>query len=116
MTPVTTVAIITTAFVPLRQPTEFWTTLSASVLVFLAGSVLATISYLAYRRERDRSFQFAALGFGLVTAGNLVIVVYQVGVKGSFLLGGLELLRIQTLSGVLVVVGLLSLLYSLYRY
>ncbi|EMA36451.1 DUF7521 family protein [Halococcus hamelinensis] len=107
---------VTTALVRLRQPTEFWTTLSASVLVLLVGGVLAAISYLAYRRERDRSFQLAALGFGLVATGNVVIVVYQVGIKGSFLLGGLELLRIQTLSGVLVVLGLLSLLYSLYRY
>ena len=100
----------------MNQPTEFWTTLSANVLILIVGGVLATISYLAHRRESDRSFLIAAFGFACVTIGNLVIVVYQIGVKGSFLLGGIELLRVQTLSGMLVVVGLLSLLYSLYRY
>lgn len=104
------------ALAQMGQPTEFWAALSTNVLILVVGSVLAVISYLAYRRERDRSFQIAALGFGLVTAGNLVIVVYQIGIKRSFLLGGIELLRVQTVSGTLVVLGLVSLLYSLYRY
>lgn len=98
------------------QPPEFWTAVSTNVLILVVGGVLAGISYLAYRRERDRSFLVAALGFAFVTLGNLVVVIYQVGVKGSYLLARLELLRIQTVQGSLVGVGLVLLLYSLYRY
>jgi hypothetical protein len=111
-------ALVEPSTVPaqMNQPPEFWTTLSANILIFVIGGMLAVISSMAYQRKRDRSFQIAAFGFGLITVGNLVLVVYQIGVNRSYLLGGLELLRMQTISGMLVVVGLLSLLYSLYRY
>lgn len=98
------------------QPPEFWSALSTNALILLVGGALAVISYAAYRREQERSFQMAALGFVFITFGNLLIVIYQVGVKGSYLLGGLELLRIQTIQGTLVLFGLALLVYSLYRY
>ncbi len=95
---------------------EFWTTLSTNFLVLVIGSVLATISYLAYRREQERSFRIAALGFVLVTLGNLTVVVYQTMVKGSYVLDGLELLRLQTIQGALILLGFSTLFYSLHRY
>ena len=100
----------------MSQPVEFWTTVSTNLVVFVIGSILAVISYLAHRREQDRSFQIAALGFVFVTLGNLTILVFQTIVKRSYFLTGVELLRAQTMEGGLLLIGFLSLFYSLYRY
>ena len=98
------------------QPTEFWTTASTNLIILLTGGTLSVISYLAYQREQKRSFQIAALGFVLLTLGNLTIVIYQTFVAGSYFLGGIELLRIQSIGGGIAAFGLLILLYSLYRF
>lgn len=97
------------------QPPEFWTTLSSNILVLLMGGALTVISYLAFRRERDRSFQIAALGFLFLVLGNITLMIYQIFVNRSYFLGGRELLGIQTIQGVLIALGFLFLLYSLYR-
>lgn len=107
---------VRSALAQMNQPPEFWTTVSANLLILVLGSALATISYLAYRRERERSFRLAALGFAFVTLGNLTTIIYQTTIKRSYFLGGPELLRLQTIGGTLVMVGLLVLLYSLYRH
>lgn len=72
----------------MNQPTEFWTTISTNLLILLSGGILSSISYLAYQREQDRSFQIAALGFAFITIGNLTILIYQVLVSKSYFLGG----------------------------
>ena len=100
----------------MTQPPEFWTFVSTNVLVFLLGGGLTVTSYLAYRREQDRSFLVAAIGFAFVSLGSVLAAIYQILIKGSFYLGGLELLRLQTLQGALSAAGLLILVYSLYRY
>ena len=100
----------------MRQPPELWSTLSFNLLILLVGGVLATISSLAYRREGDRSFLVATLGFVATTGGVLTIATYQTMVKRSYVLGGVELLRLQTIQGILILLGFSTLLYSLYRY
>jgi hypothetical protein len=52
----------------------------------------------------------------VTTGGVLTIATYQTMVKRSYVLGGVELLRLQTIQGILILLGFSTLLYSLYRY
>lgn len=81
------------------------------------GGVLSGLSLLAYRRDPGtRSFALAAGGFGAVTVGVLVEAIYEIGVRGSYELGGRELLGLHTVEGLLVGLGLAVLFYSIQRY
>lgn len=100
----------------MSQPPEFWTFVSVNVFVALLGGGLTATSYLAYRREGDPSFWVAAVGFALVSLGSMLAFIYQIFVTHTYSLGGLELLRLQTLQGALGATGLLILVYSVYRY
>jgi hypothetical protein len=109
--------IITVEYIQIpSQPPEFWSFISASLLVFVFGGILTTISFVAYRREQKRSLQGASLGFLFVTVSGLVGVVYQVFIERSYYLGGVELLRLQTIEAMLLALGFLTLLYSVYQY
>lgn len=99
----------------MNQPPELWTTAVSTLLLLLVGGTLAVISYLAYRREARRSLRTASAGFALLTVGSVVIPVYQSFVSRSYVLGGVELLRLQTVQTTLVALGLLVLVYSLYQ-
>jgi hypothetical protein len=82
----------------------------------LASLALVVLSVSAYRRSRHRSFTSAAVGFGLVTIGLSIEIVYQLFVRGPYLLGGGEVVGLQTAERFVVAAGLLVLLYSIVRY
>ncbi|MFC5972041.1 hypothetical protein ACFPYI_11940 [Halomarina salina] len=99
----------------MSQPPELWTTAVSTLLLLVVGGALAAVSYLAYRREERRSLRTATVGFALLTAGSVVIPFYQSVVRRSYVLGGVELLRLQTVQTTMVALGLLALVYSLYQ-
>jgi hypothetical protein len=91
--------------------------LSAAVLAALLASLaLVVLSVSAYRRSQRRSFTSAALGFGLVTVGLSIEIVYQLFVKGPYVLSGGEIVGLQTAERFVVAAGLVLLLYSIVRY
>lgn len=101
----------------MAEPPEFWAFILSNALVLLLGAVLAGLSGLAYRREpSNRSFAWAATGFGVITVGALVEAIYELGIRGSYHLGGRELLVLHTVEGVLIALGLAALFYSVRRY
>lgn len=101
----------------MAEPPEFWTFLASNVLLLLLGGVLTFLSYQAYKRNREnRSFLWAMAGFSAITLGALVEAIYELGIRGSYELGGRELLALHTVEGVLIAVGLGALFYSLTRY
>lgn len=101
----------------MAEPPALWAFVLANALVFVFGSVLAGLSYVAYRQSGGRaSFRIAAAGFGVVVLGGLVEPVYQLGVRGDFLLDGTELMVLQTAEGVLIALGLGLLFYAIARH
>lgn len=101
---------------PVAEPPELWTFLASNVVVLLFGSILTVVSYITYYRNDREHFRCAAAGFGLVTLGGLSELIYQLGVKGSYWLGGRELLAVQSVEGLLIGFGLATLFYSIYSY
>ena len=98
----------------MAQPPEFWTFVASSALVLLLGGAMTVLSYLAYRREDKRSLWVAGVGFGLVTTGGVIAAVYQLGIARTYELSG-RLLSLQTVEGVVLLLGLLALIYSVVR-
>lgn len=98
------------------DPPEFWLFVVSNAVLLLLGGVLTTLSVRAYGRTHKRAFWWAIIGFGLITAGGLVEAVYELGIRGSYELGGRELLALHTVEGVVLALGLGSLFYSLNQY
>lgn len=100
----------------MAQSPEFWTFVVTSLFVFLLGGTMTVLSYLAYRREDKRSLWVAGFGFGLVTTGGLIAVIYQFGVRRTYFVSNRELLSLQTIQAFVLAIGLLALVYSLTKY
>lgn len=101
----------------MAEPPEFWTFVLTNFMMFGFGIVLTALSYLAYRaNETRRSLRNATIGFGLLTVGGLVAPAYQLGVRGTYELGGRELLVVQSVEGLFLASGLGMLFYSIYRH
>lgn len=96
---------------------ELWAFVLANIGLFVVSSVLTTLSYLAYRRSnKQASYKFASIGFGLVVLGGLVEPLYQLVVRGDYNLTGGELLLLQTGEGLLIASGLGILFYAITRH
>lgn len=101
----------------MAEPPEFWTFILSNAVVLLLGALLTGLSVLAYRRDPSkRSFAWAATGFGVITLGALVEAIYELGIRGSYQLGGRELLALHTIEGVLIALGLAALFHSVRRH
>lgn len=100
----------------MSEPPELWVFALSNVLVLALGGLLAALSLRAYLRFDRGPLGVAALGFGLITVGSLVEVVYEVGIRGSFFLTQRELLTLHSVEGVLIALGLAALFYSIRRY
>lgn len=102
--------------IDVAEPPEFWAFVASNLFVFGSGAILTVLSFRAYRRSNTTAFRTASAGFALITVGALVEAVYEVGIRGSYHLGGRELLMLHTVEGVLIGAGLMGLFYSLKRY
>lgn len=100
----------------MAEPPEFWAFLVANSVLFVAGGVLTGLSYRAYHRIRQSTLRLAAGGFALVTLGGLVELVYQLGIRQDYHLGGRESLALQTVESLIIAAGLAVLFFSLSRY
>lgn len=100
----------------MSQPPELWTFVGVSVVALLLGATLFAISFGAYRRQEKRSILGAIVGFGSMALAAVIHGIYVFGIKRSYVLGGREFLQLQTVQGLLLVVGLTSFVYSLSRY
>jgi hypothetical protein len=100
----------------MAEPPELWAFLLVSSLLFLAGGVLTALSYRAFLRLREPTLRLASVGFGLVTIGGLLELVYQFGYRQDYHLAGRELLALQTVESLTITAGLVVIFYALSRY
>lgn len=100
----------------MAEPPELWVFVGINVAVLAIGTTLTGLSVAAYRRAGRAPLRVAALGFGLVTVGNAVEAVYELGIRGSYELGGRELLLLHSVESAFVGLGLAAVFYSLRRY
>lgn len=100
----------------MAEPLEFWAFLVANSVLFAAGGVLTGLSYRAYRRVREPTLRLASGGFALVTLGGLLELVYQLGIRRDYRLGGRESLALQTVESLVIAAGLAVLFFALSRY
>lgn len=100
----------------MAEPPELWTFIASNLLVLGTGGAMTVLSLVAYRRSQKQSFGTATVGFALITAGGVVDVVYELGIRNSYVLPGRELLALHTVQGVLIALGLAALFVSLKRH
>lgn len=100
----------------MAEPPEFWMFIAANLFVLVVGGGLTALSYGAYRRVGRPALRFAVVGFAVLTVGNLVEIVYELGIRGSYELTGRELLFVHSAESVLIGLGLGAIFVSLNRY
>lgn len=100
----------------MAEPPEFWSFLVANSLLFIAGGALTALSYRAYLRVQEHSLRLASGGFALITFGGLLDIIYQLGIRRDYHLGGRESLALQTIDSLLITAGLVVIFYALSRY
>ena len=98
----------------MAKPPELWAFILANTGLFAITSVLAGLTYLAYRQSDARtSYLTATVGFGFVALGGLVEPVYQLGIQSDYALSGTELLWLQAGEGTLIAIGLGLVFYAI---
>ena len=101
----------------MARPPELWAYVFAYTVLFVFSSLLAVLSYVAYRQsDGQQSYLTAALGFTSVVLGGLVGPTYQLGLKSGYGLTGVELLLIQTSESALIAAGLALLFFAITRH
>lgn len=98
------------------EPPEFWAFILANSLLFVAGGTLTALSYRAYRRMQQYTLGLASAGFALITLGGLLELVYQLGIRRDYHLGGRESLALQTAESLVITAGLVVIFYGVSRY
>lgn len=89
-------------------PVELLILRSLKIGIVVLGSILVYLAITAYRRNGQREFLFLSVGFGLITVGSV-----SAGILFEFL--GFELLTVNIVESIMIILGFLSLVYSIYR-
>ncbi|ERG98972.1 MAG: hypothetical protein J07HQX50_00114 [Haloquadratum sp. J07HQX50] len=100
----------------MAEPPEFWAFLMANSFLFIAGGTLSILGYRAYIRTHQRALRLASGGFTLITFGGLLELVYQLGIRQDYHLGGRESLALQTAESLTITAGLVVIFYALSQY
>jgi len=79
------------------------------LIIVLLGTVLIYLGVKSYRRSRSKDTIFLTLGFGLITAGSVAA-----GILFEFL--GFQLVDVEIIESIMVVIGFMALIYSIYGF
>lgn len=100
----------------MAEPPELWGFIASNLLILAAGGTMTALSLRAYQRSHNRSFATATIGFGLITVGGIIDIIYELGIRNSYELPGRELLALHTVQGVVIAAGLATLFLSIHRH
>ena len=76
-------------------------------LVVILGSVLIYLSSKSYRKTKGKNMLFLAIGIAIMTIGSVLAGL-------SFELLGLSLRQVSIVETIMIVIGFMMLLYSVY--
>lgn len=100
----------------MAEPPELLAFILVTSVFSIAGGTLSVVAYLAYLRTHQQALRVASGGFTLITIGGLVELVYQLGIRRDYHLGGRELLALQTIESLILTVGLVVIFYAVSQY
>ena len=86
---------------------SLWILRALKAAILLIGGVIVYLAWNSYRRERNRSMLFLAVGFGFVTIGAVLAGVFFEILKA-------ELLTSNIAEAGMVIVGFAFILYSIF--
>ena len=96
---------------------EFWAFILSNALLFVSGSILLALSFLAYyRHPRYTSYGYSTIGFGFLVLGGIVSPVYRLLIHSNYHLNVHQRLFLQSGENVLVAIGLGLLFYAITRH
>jgi len=76
-------------------------------LIGVLGLLLAYLSIKAYRKSKSKNMLFLSIGFGIITVGSILA-----GLSFEFL--GFSLLQVNIVESLMILVGFIMVLYSIY--
>ncbi|RBI58753.1 hypothetical protein DMJ13_25795 [halophilic archaeon] len=99
-----------------RSP-ELWAFIIANALLFISGSVLVILSFLAYYQNPGvRSYWYSTLGFGFIVLGGSISPVYRLIIRTDYHLNAAQRLLLQAGESILLAVGLGLVFYAITRH
>jgi hypothetical protein len=85
----------------------FWIASIMRLIALFLGAFIVYLAYRGYRRNASKPLLYVALGFALITAGNLLEGL-------MFVILGSDILAAIAIEGVLTVIGFVAIIYSIY--
>jgi uncharacterized membrane protein (DUF441 family) len=84
-----------------------WVASITKVIALLLGAFIVYLAYKGYRRNLSKPLLYVAIGFGLITTGTLLEGVF-------FVLLGSNIFAAIAAGTVVIIVGFLAIIYSIY--
>ena len=85
----------------------FWFTTVTKLVALILGAFIVYLAYMGYKRNASKPLLYAGLGFGLITLGTVTEGVLYV-------LGGMDLLAATSAGTIVVILGLVAIIFSIY--
>jgi hypothetical protein len=99
-----------------RSP-ELWAFILSNALLFVSGSILLALSFLAYyQNPRFTSYRYSTIGFGFLVLGGLASPVYRLLIRSNYHLNADQRLLLQSGENILLAIGLGLLFYAITRH
>lgn len=76
-------------------------------LIGILGLLLAYLSLKAYRKSKSNNLLFLSIGFGIITVGSILA-----GLSFEFL--GFSLLQVNIVESLMILIGFIMIMYSIY--
>lgn len=96
---------------------ELWMFIMSNALLFISGSILLVLSFLAYYQNTSvTSYRYSTIGFAFIVLGGIIGPVYRLLVRSDYHLNAQQRLLLQSGESILLALGLGLLFYAITRH
>jgi len=86
----------------------FWFTSATKIIALVLGAFIVFLAYRGFTRNRSKPLLYVAVGFALITLGNLVEgLLYVTGIMQ-------DLVPATGIGTAITIIGFVSIIYSIY--